>query len=25
MKLPAEQIIEEYINLYKNQIEAEKG
>ena len=25
MKLPAEQIIEEYLNLYKNQIEAEKG
>ena len=25
MKLPAEQIIDEYINLYKNQIEAEKG
>ena len=25
MKLPAEQIIEEYINLYKNKLEAEKG
>ncbi|MAD86193.1 MAG: hypothetical protein CL909_06395 [Deltaproteobacteria bacterium] len=25
MKLPAEQIIEEYINLYRNQLEAEKG
>jgi curved DNA-binding protein CbpA len=25
MNLPAEQIIEEYINLYRNQLEAEKG